>query len=150
MDFKLALKGFLDQCYLNYLKDIVIAEIYSCIMSPMLIWPWDPFFVYMCVYIYFHPSSPGDNFFIAFRERGRERERKRGTLMWERKSDRLPLVHACTPTGIQHGPSNLGMCPDWGLNLQPFGLWDDVMTDWITPARVLCIFFINSSWNHSS
>ena len=42
-----------------------------------------------------------------------------------------PLVHA--PTGDRTW--NLGMCLDWELNPQPFGLWDDASTNWATPAR---------------
>ena len=34
--------------------------------------------------------------------------------------DWLPLAHALTGDQI-HNP---GMCPDWELNLQHFGLWD--------------------------
>ena len=47
-------------------------------------------------------------FSTAFRERGREKEKYR----CKREADWLPLVRA--PTRDQ-------MCPDWGLNLQPFG-----------------------------
>ena len=36
--------------------------------------------------------------------------------MWEGNIDCLFLVHA--RAGIE--PAKLGMCPDWGLNLQPF------------------------------
>ena len=31
------------------------------------------------------------------------------------------------PTGDK--TNNLGMCPDWELNLQSFGLWDDAPTN---------------------
>ena len=61
--------------------------------------------------------------FTDFKERGRggERERKRNT-------DRLPAI--CTP--IRDGTGNLGMCPDWELNPQPFGEWDDALRNWST------------------
>ena len=29
----------------------------------------------------------------------------------------------------QRSPSNLDMCPDWDLNPQPFGVWDDTPTN---------------------
>ena len=54
--------------------------------------------------------------FIDFRESGRERERN---IDW------LPPVHALTRDWTQ----NLGMCPDWELNLQPFGVWDEALTN---------------------
>ena len=52
--------------------------------------------------------------FYLFLMRGdeREKERERNINVW------LPL--ACLPTGdLAHNP---GMCPDWELNLLPFGL----------------------------
>ena len=56
------------------------------------------------------------------REEGRERERNidvRETVIG------LPPVHA--PTRNQ--THNLGMCPDWESNPQPFGVWDDAPTE---------------------
>ena len=34
----------------------------------------------------------------------------------------------------QDSTHNLGVCPDWELNLQPFGVWDDVPTNLSDPA----------------
>ena len=58
-------------------------------------------------------------------------------LMWERNSDQLPL--ALTLTGAW--TRNLGMCPDWGSNPQPFGLQDNAPTNWATLARAGKISF---------
>ena len=43
----------------------------------------------------------------------------------ERERDLLPPE--CTPTKAQ--TLNLGMCPDWGLYPQPFGVQDDALTN---------------------
>ena len=48
--------------------------------------------------------------FIDFRDRGRERN-----------VDWLLPIHAPTENRI----CNLGVCPDWELNLQLLGIWDD-------------------------
>ena len=86
-------------------------------------------------------SSPEDIFFIAFRERERkgheERERERErcggeTLMWEKSSGCL-LILAQT----RNQACDLGICSDWESNPWPFGPWDDVPTNWGTPARAL-------------
>ena len=73
--------------------------------------------------IYLFYSSPED-MFLLISERGKEKERE--TLMWERNIDQLPPMRALT--GDQ--TCNLGMCPDWELNLQPFGVWDNNPTNW--------------------
>ena len=52
-----------------------------------------------------------------------ERERDRDIDM--RNNHLLPPVH--TPTGDR--THSLGMCPDWELNLQPFGVWHDAPTN---------------------
>ena len=52
-------------------------------------------------------------YLFIFRERGGEEERKRSINVW------LPLM---PPTGDL--ACNLGMCPDWELSQQPFGLQD--------------------------
>ena len=62
--------------------------------------------------------------FIDFRERKGERERERVTMMQERNID--PLLPVCTLARDQ--TLNLGMCPDQGSNLQPFGVWDSAAT----------------------
>ena len=43
----------------------------------------------------------------------------------ERNIDWLPPVHG--PTRDQ--TCNLGMCPDWETNLQPFDVWKDTPTN---------------------
>ena len=58
------------------------------------------------------------NFIDFYTERETEGEKGREISMSERNINWLPPV--CTPTGDQ--THNLGMCPDWGLNLQPFGV----------------------------
>ena len=54
--------------------------------------------------------------FIVLRERERERERN---------IDQLPPVRALT----RDGTHNLERCPDWELNLKPFGVWNDTPTN---------------------
>ena len=51
---------------------------------------------------------------ILEREEGRGRVRERGTSIWERNLNRLPLAHA--PTGGR--TCSLGMCPEQESNLQ--------------------------------
>ena len=53
---------------------------------------------------------------------GERTETERETIDW--------FSSTCAPAGDQI--HNLGMCPDWELNLQPFGVWDDVPTNWAT------------------
>ena len=68
-------------------------------------------------FCFFLKSSPEDTF-IHFREKGKgggERE----------NINQLPPV--CTLTGDR--THNLGMCLDWGSNLQPFGVRDDAPTN---------------------
>ena len=61
--------------------------------------------------------------FIDFRERGRGRERKTDNA-W------LPPAHTLT----RDRNWSLGLCPDWELNPQPYGTWDQaqltVPPDW--------------------
>ena len=57
--------------------------------------------------------------FIDLKERGREKH-------WCEKHLLLPPIH--TPTRDQ--TRNLGMCPDWQLNSQPFAVQDDAPTNW--------------------
>ena len=76
---------------------------------------------------------------FIFRERGKERERKkwRETLMWGEKHW---LLCPCIPTMDQtHKP---GMCPDLKLNLQPFTLQDDAQpTDPHRSGMYMCFLF---------
>ena len=53
-------------------------------------------------------------------ERQRQRQRETETLMLERN-----INH--TYPGLD-GSLNLDMCPKWGLNPQPFCVWDDAPT----------------------
>ena len=53
-----------------------------------------------------------------------------------REEHQLPPEHA--PTG--NWTHNLGMCPDWRQNLQPFGVWDDTPSCWtIWPGHKACV-----------
>ena len=49
---------------------------------------------------------------IGFREEGREKEKERNINVRKKK---LFAFRTCPIWGL----------PDWELNLQPFGLWDD-------------------------
>ena len=41
---------------------------------------------------------------------------------------------------------NLGMCPDWELNLQPFKVWDNTPTNWASqPGPMVNLKGLNSS-----
>ena len=65
---------------------------------------------------------------ILEREEGSEKENNidvRATLMGERNIDQLPPVYALT----RDCTHNLGMFPDWGSNLQPFGVQEDAPAD---------------------
>ena len=57
-------------------------------------------------------------FYLFFRQKGREGERGRETLMCERYIDWLTLVHPQT----EPCACNPGIYPDWESNWQPFGL----------------------------
>ena len=48
-----------------------------------------------------------------------ERERERERNINVRNFNRVPSGYAST----RDGTHNLGMCPDWELNPQPFGVW---------------------------
>ena len=85
---------------------------------------------------FFKKSSPEDIFFIAFRERGRER-----TLMCKRSNNWLPPK--CTWTG--DWTCNLRMCPDQESNLQPFGY--ETMLQLTEPHWPGIFFFLSSSKN---
>ena len=64
--------------------------------------------------------------FVYLKERGRSKERETSTR--ERNICQLPSV--CTLTMGQ--TCNLGMCPDWESNPQPFGVGDNAPTNWAT------------------
>ena len=61
--------------------------------------------------------------FIDFTERGRERVRKRDIDVRE-KHHQLPPIGTTT----EEQSCNLGMCPDWDLNSQRFGILHNVPT----------------------
>ena len=69
-------------------------------------------------------SSPEDIFSLLL-----EREEEGGG---EREKYQ-PATPICAQT--RDRTHNLGMCPDWDSNLQPFGLQDDAPTNKATPAR---------------
>ena len=66
---------------------------------------------------------------ILEREEGRETDRQ--TSMWERNINWLSLICSL----IRDQTSNLGVCPHQELNLQNFGVWDDIPTNWAILAR---------------
>ena len=85
-------------------------------------------------------SSPEDMCSLIFREElgGGERKRKK-----ERNIDGLPPV--CTLTGDR--TYNLGMCPDRESNPQHFGLWDNIPTNWPSPATAhLLLYPFRNFW----
>ena len=67
------------------------------------------------MFCFFH-LYPRTVFFIAFRERGRKRERGRERNINVRDINWLPPLHIWTGDWSH----NLDMCPDQELNLQPF------------------------------
>ena len=57
-----------------------------------------------------------------------ERERTGwGGMERERERNIYQLLLIGSPTGDE--TRNLGICPDWGLNPQPFGVWDYTPTN---------------------
>ena len=76
-------------------------------------------------------------FFIDFRERGRGEIE--GNMGVRENISRLPPVNALTRDQTHH----LGMGPDWELNPQSFGAWDDAPTSWTTWRGLLC-FYLNT------
>ena len=75
-----------------------------------------------CYQANFFNPHPRMYLLVLGREEGIERERKRGR---EREREIV-----CATTG--DWTHNLGMCPDWRLNPQPFGVWEDAPTNWST------------------
>ena len=63
--------------------------------------------------------------YLLILQRGRGRGGERKKEMRERNIDWLPHVYTLT----RDGTCKLGMCPDWELNPQPFGVWDDAPTN---------------------
>ena len=63
---------------------------------------------------------------FIFRERGREGDREGGKRWCEKETS-----IGCLSNMSQ--PGNPGMCPDWELKWQPFGLWE-CPTNWATPV----------------
>ena len=57
-------------------------------------------------------------------ERG---SRRKGGRETERRGRERERLIGCLPT--RDRTHSLGMCPDWGLNLQPLGIGDDVPTN---------------------
>ena len=72
-------------------------------------------YVTYCEYIYIYPHQR-TCLLILERDKGRKRERN---------INQLPPI--CTL--IRNQTCNLGMCPDWGSSMQPFGPWDDAPTN---------------------
>ena len=65
--------------------------------------------------------------------------------MWERNISWLPPLR--TPT--RDRTCYLGMCPDWGSNLQTFGVWDDAPINWATWPGLGPFFFLSQRGKHS-
>ena len=61
---------------------------------------------------------------ILEREEGRQKEKERER---DRQTDIDQLPPVCAPMGGQ--THNLGMCPEWELNPQPFRVWDNIPTN---------------------
>ena len=105
-------------------KPTVISIAYtSCIYTKL---PFKHVCMYVCKYL-----SLLEDMLIDSKEKGREGQSWRETLMWETDIDRLPLIHA-TSRDWTHIP---GMCHDWKLNPWPFGLQNNAPNNWATPAR---------------
>ena len=83
-------------------------------------------------------SLPADTFFIAFRERGSERERERNIDVREKHQ---LVASICTPTGDRS--PNLDM-PWPGIELVTFWFAGDAPANWATPARA-CILTLKKS-----
>ena len=60
-------------------------------------------------------------------------------LIWEGQGERDRQTDIDIREKHQLVASHL--CPDWELNLQPFGVWDDTPTNWAIPARATTILF---------
>ena len=58
---------------------------------------------------------------ILEREGRRGRKREREKHQYERETSVTSSMHLTW--GLTHNP---GMCPDWELNPQYFGIWDDI------------------------
>ena len=77
--------------------------------------------------------------FVNLRERKTKRDRERQrNIDTKRYIDWLPSI--CTPTGFQ--THSLGMCPDWGLSLQLFGIQEDVPNNLATQPWLLIYIFL--------
>ena len=71
---------------------------------------------------------------IDSRERGMEgvegeRERQRETEFDVRDKRQPAASHMCPNRGSNPQPNNLGICPDWESNSQPFGVQDNAPTN---------------------
>ena len=94
-----------------------------CIPGINPIWPW-------CMTSFFNPHPR-----ICFLIREREREKK---YQCERET-------ICCPNSSQ--THHLSVCPDQGLNLQHFGVWDSAPTNLATrPGQDLFNIFLNLVW----
>ena len=84
-------------------------------------------YIYIVIIYIFLILTQGHFSLLLEKEGKGKRKGKRETSMRERSIDRLPPI--CSPTGCTAWPKsgigdqthNLGMCPDWESNLQPFG-----------------------------
>ena len=75
-------------------------------------------------------------YLFIFREKGREKERKRNTDV--REVRQLGVSHMPAAGNLAHNP---GRCPDWELNWQPFGSQARTQsTEPHQPGQILFIF----------
>lgn len=81
---------------------------------------------------FFKKKLPEDMSLFDFRERVRERERKRNIGC---ESKTLIGCLLCALTGDWN--CNLGMCSDYELNMWPFSVWDYIPSNWTTLARAM-------------
>lgn len=107
-----------------YVGTFTICKLYFYFLKNLNV-KWCYWRFYVCLFLIL---TQGYVFVAFFRERGRERERD---IDW------LSPMH--TPTGDR--THNLGMCPEGESNLPPFGVWDDVPTNWATWPG-LCMRFV--------
>ena len=82
---------------------------------------------------FFFNPHPRTSFHCYLERRGWGKgERGRRRQQWERKTLTCRCLDSLVKDWLVTGDwtCNLGMCPHWELNPQPFHLWDDNPTNW--------------------
>ena len=84
------------------------------------------------------------DFIYLFLEKGdgKEKERKRETVMCQRNDDRWPFTHVL----FEDQTYNPGMCPDRVSNQWPFSLLDDTQPTEPHRSGLFLFFFKNNFW----